>query len=144
MYNEELIEEGVVKESENGIATVLIFKSDYCEECSAKLYCKPGNSDDRSLTVRDPFGVVPGDKVRISIQGSKILTISFLLYGIPLLLLMVGLVVGLNIFNSSRELFATVFSLGLISVYVFIFLLFSRIRKNKTSSYPEIVFVNSK
>ena len=144
MYNEELIEEGIVKESKNGIATIVISKSDYCEECSAKLYCKPGSSDDRSLIVKDPLGVTPGDKVRISIQGSKILTVSFLLYGIPLLLLIAGLIVGLKIFNSNQELFATLFGLGLISIYVVILLLLSGIRKDKTSHYAEIVFINPK
>ncbi|HQF41400.1 MAG TPA: SoxR reducing system RseC family protein, partial [Ignavibacteriaceae bacterium] len=84
MFKEELYEEGIVKESKNGFATVIITGSDHCEECTAKLYCKPGNSNERSLIVSDPYGAKSGDKVRVSIKGSKLISASFLLYGIPL------------------------------------------------------------
>ena len=73
MYTEKLTEEGIVKESKDGIATIVISNSDNCAECTAKLYCKPGNSSERSLTVKDTFGVIAGDKVRVSIKGSQIL-----------------------------------------------------------------------
>lgn len=62
MYIEEL--------TEDGIAIIVISDSDNCCECSAKLYCKPGKSDKRILTVKDPFSVTAGDKVRVSIKGS--------------------------------------------------------------------------
>ena len=143
MYNEELIEDGIVKESKNGIATIVISNSDHCEECTAKLYCKPGSSVERSLTVKDPFGVNPGDKVRVSVSGSKILSASFLLYGIPLILLLAGIFIGLQIFSSNAELFATLLSLGLISIYVAASSIYSKKKKTKSSSYPEIIFVNS-
>lgn len=144
MYNEELIEEGIVKESNNGIATIVIFKSDYCEECTAKLYCKPGNSKERSLIVTDTIGVNPGDKVRVAIKGSEILKISFLIYGIPLILLMIGLIIGMQIFQSNKELFSTIISIVLVLCYIFIVLFVDKKRKNRTRSYPKIVFVSTR
>lgn len=144
MYNEELVEEGIVKESNNGIATVIISNSDYCEECTAKLYCKPGNSKERSLIVKDPIGVNPGDKVRVAIKGSEILKISFLIYGIPLILLMIGLIIGMQIFESNKELFSTIISIGLVLCYIFIIFFVDKKRKNGTRSYPKIVFVSTR
>ena len=143
MHNEELIEDGIVKESKNGIATIVISNFDHCEECTAKLYCKPGSALERSLTVKDPFGVNPGDKVRVSVNGSKILSVTFLLYGIPLILLLAGIFIGLQIFSSNAEFFAMLFSLGLISIYVAASFIYSKMKKNKSSSYPEIIFVYS-
>lgn len=142
MYNEELVEEGIVKYSENGIAEVIITNSDNCEECSAKIYCKPGNSSERTLIVRDPLGAKSGDKVRVVIKGSKILSASFLLYGIPLILLLIGIFVGYYIFNENKELYSTLFGFGLVFFYSIFFLILSK--KQKLSSYPEITFVSSK
>ena len=142
MYTEKLTEEGIVKESKDGIATIVISNSDNCEECTAKLYCNPGNSSERSLTVKDTFGVVAGDKVRISIKVSQILRISFLIYGIPLILILVGLFFGMQFFQIHKELFSTLFAVGLVSIYILIILFIDKKRNYHLQSYPEIVFVN--
>lgn len=143
MNKEELFEEGIVKESVNGIAQILISNSDHCEECSAKIYCKPGNSDERTLTVKDPFGVKAGDEVRVSISGRKILQASFFMYGIPLILLIAGIFIGLEIFDTNKELLSTILSAGIISVYALIIYFINKKENNILSSYPEIIFVRS-
>lgn len=142
MYNEKLIEEGTVRESKDGIATIVISDSDNCKECTAKLYCKPGSSNERSLTVKDTFGVKPGDKVRVSINGSKILGVSVLIYGIPLVLLLAGLLIGMQLFQSNKEFFSTLLAVGLISIYILIILFIDKKRNYHLQSYPEIVFVS--
>lgn len=143
MYTEELTEEGIVKESKDGIATIVISNSDYCEECTAKLYCKPGNSDERSLIVKDPFGVKTGDKVKVMIKGSRLISVSFFIYGIPLILLLVGLIIGMKIFTSNKELMSTLLSIGLVSIYLLIFWILSKKNTFKTKNHPEIIFVNT-
>ena len=142
MYTEKLTEEGIVKESKDGIATIVISNSDNCEECTAKLYCKPGNSSERSLTVKDTFGVIAGDKVRVSINGSQILRVSFLIYGIPLILILAGLFFGMQVFQIHKELFSTFLAVGLVSIYILIILFINKKRNSHLQSYPEIVFVS--
>jgi len=144
MYNEELTEEGVVKESANGVATIVISNSDNCEECTAKLYCKPGNSNERSLTVKDTFGVNTGDRVRVSINGGQILRVSFLIYGMPLILILAGLFLGMQVFQINKELFSTLLAVGLVLVYTSIILLVDKKKTHNIRSYPEVVFVNRK
>lgn len=141
MYREELYEEGIVREAKDGIAVISIQDTDKCEECTAKIYCKPGSSDGRSLTVRDPFGVHPGDKVRVVIKGSKILSVSFKLYGIPLILLIAGIFIGMEVFDTNKELYSSLFAVGMVAMYSLYILLFSK--KDEVHSYPEIVFVSS-
>ena len=120
MYKEELTEEGIVKESIDGIATIVISNSENCKECTAKLFCKPGNSNERSLTAKDNLGVNTGDKVKVSIHGSQILRVSFLIYGIPLILMLAGLFLGMQFFQIHKELYSTIFAVGLVSIYVLI------------------------
>jgi len=144
MYNEELTEEGIVKESKGGIATVVISNSDNCEECTAKLYCKPGNTKQRSLTVNDPLGVNVGDSVKVSIKGSQILRVSFLIYGMPLILILAGLFLGMQVFQINKELFSTLFAVGLVLAYTSIILLVDKKKKHDIRSYSQIVFVNRK
>jgi sigma-E factor negative regulatory protein RseC len=141
MYKEEFYEEGIVKEAKDGIAVINIQDSDNCHECTAKIYCKPGKSEGRSLTVRDPYGVHPGDKVHVVIKGSKILSASFFLYGIPLILLLAGIFTGYEIFEVNKEFYSSLFAISLISVYALYMFLFSK--KKKLNSYPEIIFVSS-
>jgi sigma-E factor negative regulatory protein RseC len=143
MYKEELYEEGIVKEAHDGTAEIVITNSDHCENCTAKVYCKPGGSNDRSLTVKDSFGVHPGDRVRVSIKGNQILKVSFLIYGIPLILILVGLFLGVQFFETNKELLSSLTALGLVSIYIFIVLLIDKIRKQEIRTYPEIVFVST-
>ncbi len=143
MYKEELYEEGIVKESHDGIAEIVIANSDQCEECTAKLYCKPGSSNERSLTVTDPFGANPGDKVRVSIKGNKILKVSFLIYGVPLILILAGLFLGMHFFEANKELFSTLTALGLVSIYIAVIFLIDKKKSREIRSYPKIIFVST-
>lgn len=143
MYKEELTEEGIVRESKDGIATVAISNSDYCEDCSAKIYCKPGNTKERILTVKDPFGTNKGDNVKISVRGSKILTASLWLYGMPLLLLIVSLIAGMQVFKTNKEINSTLVFLGIVLLYAVIAALVGKRKKNNLKYYPEITFVSS-
>ena len=143
MYKEELYEEGIVKESQNGIATIVLSNSDSCEECSAKVYCKPGSSNERSLTVADPFGVHPGDKVRVSINGNQILKVSFLIYGVPLILILAGLFFGMQFFETNKELFSSLTALALVLIYISSVLLIDKKRNREFRSYPKIIFVST-
>lgn len=120
MYNEELIEEGIVKSSKDGMAEIIISNSAHCEECSAKVYCKPNSGDNRTIVVHDTLGLKPGDFVLISVSGQKIFQTSFFLYGLPLIILILGLIMGFNIFDSQKELFSTLLSIVLLAVYFFL------------------------
>lgn len=136
MYKEEITEEGIVKQSKDGIAEIIIPDSNHCEECSAKIYCKSGNEKLRTLLAKDPFNSESGDKVIVKINGSRILKASIQLYGITLLILLIGIVVGMNLFNANKELFSTILAITLSGIYLMIVLLTSK--KTNHTSYPEI------
>jgi positive regulator of sigma E activity len=142
VFKEDFYEEGIVREVKQGTAVVKLRDSENCSECALKLYCSSGDSNERQITARDPFRTHPGDSVRILIRGSKILSASVLLYGIPLLILIIAIPAGMMIFEKNRELFSSLFAFGLIGLYGFIFSFF--LKKDKVNRYPEVVFVNPK
>ncbi len=125
MNSEMLIEEGVVVSSENGFAEISVTKSEHCEECSAKIICKPRNKDLQLVKVADPFGTSPGDKVKIAVKGTVLLKSSFKIYGIPLILLLISVFLSNAFLDYSRYKDLYSFLLGILvtlGYYVGIFL----------------------
>jgi sigma-E factor negative regulatory protein RseC len=144
MQNEELIEEGIVLKVKDGIAEIAIIEKGDCAECSAKVYCSPSEGNKKKLKVNDPLGVKVGDRVKVSLKGSNLFLASLLLYGIPLVLLIVSILVGLAVFENlkNKELYGFLAGLGVLVIYylgVFIFLR----KKEEYIKLPQIIFVSS-
>ena len=138
MNGEQLHEQGIVLEASEGKAKVRLIESGSCEECSAKIFCKPGEGDSKILEVIDPLGVHAGDEVTINIEGSDLVKASLKLYGIPLVLLVAGIVIGLSLFNNN-ELLAFLLGIGIMAIYYLVIFLLSK--KSPKQILPKIVLV---
>ncbi len=98
-HNPELqVEEGVVLEVETGPPArirVKLSAGPGCEECGARLICRPEDPERRSLWVRvdGPLPAV-GSPVRLAVEGSRLLLASSWAYGLPLLGLCAGVGLG--------------------------------------------------
>lgn len=116
---EELFESGIVLKSGGGIAEIAVKENSSCEECSAKIFCSPQNNKLRTLLVSDTLGTHPGDEVRISVKGEEILKATFLLYGIPLFLILTGIILGMELFKSYKyaELYSFLSGVFLSGIY---------------------------
>jgi hypothetical protein len=57
------------------------------------------------------------------------------------MLLLAGIFIGLEMFYINKELYSSLFAIGLVTIYVLFMILFTK--KEKDASYPEIVFVSS-
>ena len=138
-------EEGIVKSVENGIAAVFITSQTECEHCEAKLFCSTQNLENKIAQAIDPFGLKPGDKVRIEIEGTNILKYVFFIYGVPLIIFLISIIVGLNIFNELKELYAFILSIISITFYFLIYFVLQKkiLLKRKEKYLPKIVFVSS-
>lgn len=142
MYTEELIEEGIVTEVKNGIATVSVINSNSCEECSAKIFCHTEN-DVRSVTAKDPFGVKPGDRVQLSIKGRNVIAASFLLYGLPLIILVAVILIVSTFLKNNSELYSSLAGIATVAIYFLAIHLISNSKRSKNKFLPKIVFVNT-
>lgn len=140
-YKEELFEEGFIESITDGIATVIIESSATCEECSAKVYCKPKDSDGRKLSVKEYAGAEVGDKVRVSIKGKNLLLASIYLYGIPLFILVGTLLTGMNTFQNNPELYSFLSAIAILTIYFLFLWTFSEKLNKNSKIIPEIVAV---
>lgn len=140
MYKEEFFEEGIVSDVTGGLATVTVLEKGSCEECSAKIFCKPSD-DKKKLTAKDTLGVKKGDLVRVAVRGKNVLAAVSMLYGIPLLLILSGIFAGYNYFTKNVELYSSLLGFGLTSVYAAAVYIISRFRKVNDSLIPEIISV---
>jgi sigma-E factor negative regulatory protein RseC len=141
MYTEELIEDGIVTEVKNGIATVSVINSESCEECSAKIFCHTENNV-RNVTAKDPYGVKAGDKVQISIKGRNVVAASFLLYGLPLIILVAVILIGTAIIKNNSELYSSLAGIAVVGIYFLGVHLLSNSQRRKNKFLPKIIFVS--
>ncbi|MBN2572204.1 MAG: SoxR reducing system RseC family protein [Ignavibacteriales bacterium] len=140
MAVEEFIESGKIVKIDGKFVDIELNTTDACEECTAKLFCKPKSDGKKIITAIDEIGVSIGDKVKISLAGKIVFKMSFLLYGIPLILLVVGIFAGLKLFDESDniELFSFLFGLVIMFFYYLIFHLLNR-KKLNLSNMPRVV-----
>ncbi len=75
-------------------ARVHLEVGDHCEHCAAKILCKPEDGERRVLECIDTIGVQVGQRVQVMVPGNEVLKASALVWGMPLLLLIVGISLG--------------------------------------------------
>ena len=105
--------EGIITRVYSSTAWVKCSKSAACESCSAKGFCDTAGggseSDDVEVEAINAMGAKVDDRVTISFETSSLLKVSFLVYMVPVLFLILGVVVGDNIariFNYDRSIFS--------------------------------------
>ena len=88
--------EGSVTKIYSYNAWVKCTKSAACESCSAKSFCDTagGSDDDVEVEAINVAGAKVDDRVTISFETSSLLKVSFLVYMIPVLFLILGVVIG--------------------------------------------------
>ena len=128
VYKEELIEEGIIIKSNNGVAEVGLQEKPECEECSAKLFCSPSENSNKRITAVDPYETSAGDKVKIAVSGKSVLLATALLYGLPLVILVVFIIGGMSVFGSASqpELFSFITALAALGIYYSFFFLLGK------------------
>ncbi len=92
-------EEGIVTKVYSSTAWVKCTKSAACESCSAKGFCDTvggggGSDDDVEVEAINAVGAKVDDRVTISFETSSLLKVSFLVYMVPVLFLILGVVIG--------------------------------------------------
>lgn len=136
---EELLEKGRVLSVKDGLAEVEIIKEGNCEECGAASICKMKDGS-KSITVIDNIGIQPGEIIKFAIEGDTLLKTSFLLYGVPLVLLIIGIFGGMQIFkdNNQKEFLSFALAIILILIFFGVFYLFQR-KEGKKEVLPKII-----
>jgi sigma-E factor negative regulatory protein RseC len=88
-------EQGIVIRTDTEAAWVKTIRTGACKECSARGSCHSmGGGDDMEVEAINEAGAKEGDRIVLSFETGSLLKATFLLYVFPILLLMLGAVVG--------------------------------------------------
>ena len=82
---------GVVQSAHGPYVDVLVKRPDACHGCGA---CKLASDEPRVVTARNDVGALAGDIVEIELSGATLMRAVGLAYGVPLVMFMLGLLLG--------------------------------------------------
>ncbi len=85
------VESGLVLKLEGDKALVSLLENEACDECNARILCRPGSGNVREMFVHNRLNAVIGNKVEISEMGNLLLKLSLMQFGVPLLGLTSGI-----------------------------------------------------
>lgn len=94
-------EQGVVIETRSDIAFISTERGSECDSCGSKSLCKPGEGEDMTMVV-EAFNQVEakvGERVVFTVGAATVLRAGMMLYLVPLLSFIAGVVVG-QVFGS--------------------------------------------
>ncbi len=94
------VESGVVTRLQGDKALVRLERTESCQKCAAKLFCRPGSKGTNEMLAYNRLDARIGDRVKISETGNLLLKISLMQFGVPLLGLLMG-ILALNGFDFS-------------------------------------------
>ena len=143
MKGEDIYEDGVVLSSENGKALVAVSGRESCHECGAKMFCASSGGNENTVEVQNPLGAQAGDFVRFVIRGEIMFKAAAYLYGIPLVLILAGIMTGMYLFDPGlmpRELWSFLIGLAAAGAYYLVFFLTGSAGRSG-SMMPRIVHV---
>lgn len=138
-----MIEEtGVVIRTEGISATVLVQKRGSCEGCTATGTCA-STQEGMEIEALNPVQAVTGQTVKVSIQSITYLKGTMLVYGIPMIALIGGAIIGKNLgekfFTSiESDLSAAIFGFGAFLLAFLFAKIYSRKAETKTEYKPFI------
>jgi sigma-E factor negative regulatory protein RseC len=88
-------EKGIVTKIDSTTAWVKTTKTDACEACSARNSCNAmGGGKEMEVEVINYAGAKVGDKVVLSFETSPLLKATFLIYVLPILVMIAGAFIG--------------------------------------------------
>jgi len=124
--------EGIVENVSSDSVDIRIASEAACSGCHAEGFCSLTGKEHKIIHVEGKYKVEEGDTVSVVISESTGYKAVFLGYLLPLLILIISLVLFISF--SVREIFAGLFSIGVLVPY-FLILYFFRERINQNFTF---------
>jgi len=138
--------EGIITKVDSSIACVKCTKSAACESCSAKGFCDTmggsGSNDEVEVEAINAVGAKVDDRVTISFETSSLLKVSFLVYMVPVLFLILGVVIGdkiAAIFNYDQSIFSVLVGFLFLFASFFFVKAKGKVLSKKDAYQPKII-----
>ena len=104
--SEEVRQKGTVVETKGKKATVRFMKTDACGHCNA---CFRFGSNEADIEMDNTLGAKKGDEVFIDMHATTVLKASAIVYGIPI----IGLIIGVLVASRFGDIYAAAGGVGL-------------------------------
>jgi sigma-E factor negative regulatory protein RseC len=138
-----MIEEtGTVIKTEGILAKVIVQKKATCEGCAARGVCETTEGG-MEIEALNPVNAKAGQTVKISMKPSVYLKGTMLVYGIPLVALIAGAIIGKNIGESylketSSDMVAAMTGFGALFISFLVIKIWTRKAETNTEHKPVI------
>ncbi|NLX90121.1 MAG: SoxR reducing system RseC family protein [Firmicutes bacterium] len=135
----------VVELAEDDKALVRVRKNSICGNCGrcGGLFGDPEKRQEMLVEVNNPIGAKAGQMVRLEARAGEMLLAAFLLYFVPLVGLLLGIIAGRSwALNSLPSVNPDLFGLGLglvLMVLVFLFLRLSEKRFTRGKRFKAVI-----
>ncbi|MCP4751341.1 MAG: SoxR reducing system RseC family protein [Proteobacteria bacterium] len=84
-------ESGTIVSLRGDKALVKLSKTEACEDCSVRIFCRTSSDDAKEMLVYNPIGARVGQQVDIAETGNLMLKLALMQFGVPLLGLLIGI-----------------------------------------------------
>jgi len=134
---------GLVLKVKNDTIIVKTQRKKMCEHCSSKDECSTmsGSSDDLEVEVKNLLGAKQGDFVKLHIPTSSLLILSFLMYMVPVIFLIFGGFIGLELANFlylDENISSIIFSLTFFIITILIIRYYSNLLAQNKKFTPRL------
>ena len=139
------ITEAFVTYADDNITLIRTKRETACEGCAEQATCSEGRCDYQLDTkVLNNVGAKKGDEVLISYSTKSILKITFLVYVVPIVFLILGAVIGDNLAEKlmmSKSFSALVFAFGFLAISIAIIKIYNNKLEKKKECMATIIKV---
>jgi sigma-E factor negative regulatory protein RseC len=138
-------EEGIVKKITGKTASVLVKRSEMCTECSSQGACKTlGGGKDLMVDAINNINAKEGERVLLNIDSSSAIKLTFIVYMLPVIMLLAGSIAGIQIGNNisfDPELLAVLLGLGGFILSFFGIIIYGKKQKDNKDYMPVLIKV---
>lgn len=138
------IEKGVIVKVRNGIAVLEVDPLNACNSCASRHSCASmAMTAKRKIRVRD-HNFTPGDTVEFYFREQPILRSSFIIYGLPVLMIVAGMFAGAALGHrlvDDSDLASGIGGLAGFGISLALSSLYSRRLSGSSSCEPEILSI---
>lgn len=140
-------EYGTIIKLKGSIAVIKAQRTSACESCSSKKSCSTGNVDNEIFVeAENAVGAKVGDKVIFNVGAASVLKAGLLLYLLPIICFITGVVLGQVVFapllpGKNPDLISGLFGAGFLAAAFFGLKLYGRLADKSKSMRPRILKV---
>ncbi len=138
-----ITEHGIVTQTDSGTAWIKTNRAGACEGCTAKDSCGTMHrGQELVVEVSNTLGVQAGDSVVIGIETKPVMLLTFLVYVVPIICLVIGALAGdalAPLLNINASLFAMVLGFSSFAAAFFILHKKSAVLNQKQGYKPVLV-----